>query len=90
MYVDYVYIIIYIYGSNSLELGEDIELFYVVQDFCLVTVCGTNAIMTFKGEWWAQLSSRVYVALPESSGIWAIPGIPEESNLTEGPAKLIK
>ena len=31
-------ILSYIYGSNSLELGEDIELFYVVQDFCLVTV----------------------------------------------------
>ena len=30
----------YIYGSNFLELGEDIELFYVVQDFCLVTVPG--------------------------------------------------
>ena len=28
----------HIYGSYSLELGEDIELFYVVQDFCLVTV----------------------------------------------------
>ena len=27
-----------IYGSHSLELEEDIELFYVVQDFCLVTV----------------------------------------------------
>ena len=32
-------ILSYIYGSHSLELGEDIELFYVVQDFCLVTVC---------------------------------------------------
>ena len=31
-------ILSYIYGSNSLELGEDTELFYVVQDFCLVTV----------------------------------------------------
>ena len=31
-------ILSYIYGSHSLELGEDIELFYVVQDFCLVTV----------------------------------------------------
>ena len=31
-------ILSYIYGRNSLELGEDIELFYVVQDFCLVTV----------------------------------------------------
>ena len=31
-------ILSYIYGSYSLELGEDIELFYVVQDFCLVTV----------------------------------------------------
>ena len=28
----------YIYGSYSLELGGDIELFCVVQDFCLVTV----------------------------------------------------
>ena len=28
----------HIYGSYSLELGDDIELFYVVQDFCLVTV----------------------------------------------------
>ena len=27
---------------------------------------------------------------PESGGIRAIPGIPEESNLAEGPAKLIK
>ena len=25
-------------------------------------ICGTNAIMTFKGKWWAQWSSRVYVA----------------------------
>ena len=24
---------------HSLEFGEDIEIFYVVQDFCLVTVC---------------------------------------------------
>ena len=31
-------ILSYIYGSHSLEFGEDIELFYVVQDFCLVTV----------------------------------------------------
>ena len=31
-------ILSYIYGSYSLELGEDIELFCVVQDFCLVTV----------------------------------------------------
>ena len=31
-------ILSYIYGSNSLELGEDIQLFYVVQDFCQVTV----------------------------------------------------
>ena len=31
-------ILSYIYGSHSLELGEDIELFCVVQDFCLVTV----------------------------------------------------
>ena len=28
----------YIYGSYSLELGGDLELFCVVQDFCLVTV----------------------------------------------------
>ena len=33
-----MHILLYIYGSHSLELGEDIELFYVVQDFCLVTV----------------------------------------------------
>ena len=32
-------ILSYIYGSYSPELGEDIELFCVVQDFCLVTVC---------------------------------------------------
>ena len=42
MYIEYMYIIIYIlsyiYGSYSPELGEDIELFCVVQDFCLVTV----------------------------------------------------
>ena len=25
-------------------------------------ICGTNAILTFKGKWWAQWSSRVYVA----------------------------
>ena len=31
-------ILSYIYGSYSLELGEDIELFCVVQGFCLVTV----------------------------------------------------
>ena len=31
-------ILSYIYGSYFLELGEDIELFCVVQDFCLVTV----------------------------------------------------
>ena len=31
-------ILSYIYGSYSLELGEDMELFCVVQDFCLVTV----------------------------------------------------
>ena len=31
-------ILSYIYGSHSLELGEAIELFYLVQDFCLVTV----------------------------------------------------
>ena len=37
-------ILSYIYGSNSLELGEDIELFYVVQDFCLVTVCGRMVV----------------------------------------------
>ena len=38
-------ILSYIYGSNSLELGEDIELFYVVQDFCLVTVAGPMFVM---------------------------------------------
>ena len=31
-------ILSYIYGSYSPELGEDIELFCVMQDFCLVTV----------------------------------------------------
>ena len=35
-------ILSYIYGSYSLELGEDIELFCVMQDFCLVTVNGTS------------------------------------------------
>ena len=35
-------ILSYIYGSYSLELGEDIELFCVVQDFCLVTVTEHN------------------------------------------------
>ena len=37
-------ILLYIYGSHSLELGEDIELFYVVQDFCPVTVCKLNVV----------------------------------------------
>ena len=31
-------ILSYIYGSYSLELGENVKLFCVVQDFCLVTV----------------------------------------------------
>ena len=38
-------ILSYIYGSNSLELGEVIELFYVVQDFCLVTVDGEHIFL---------------------------------------------
>ena len=41
-------ILSYIYGSNSLELGEDIELFYVAQDFCLVTVVGPSMIQSFR------------------------------------------
>ena len=36
-------ILSYIYGSYSLELGEDIELFCVVQDFCQVTVDDYNS-----------------------------------------------
>ena len=40
----------YIYGSHSLELGEDIELFYVVQDFCLVTVW--TALSEGWKRWW--------------------------------------
>ena len=40
-----MYILSYIYGSYSLKLGEDIELFCVVQDFCLVTVgAGTMTV----------------------------------------------
>ena len=35
-------ILSYIYDSHYLELGEDIELFYVVQDFCLVTVASSG------------------------------------------------
>ena len=41
-------ILSYIYGSHSLELGEDIELFYVVQDFCLVTVWPKTFYMQLK------------------------------------------
>ena len=41
-------ILSYIYGSHSLELGEDIELFYVVQDFCLVTVSGSVRFLVHK------------------------------------------
>ena len=55
MYIEYMYIIIYIYGSYSPELGEDIELFCVVQDFCLVTVhlrCLTSAVCCGL-EWYA-------------------------------------
>ena len=37
-------ILLYIYGSYFLELGEDIELFCVVQDFCLVTVQYINKL----------------------------------------------
>ena len=48
-------ILSYIYGSNSLELGEDIELFYVVQDFCLVTVCGKLVDGRYKCLYLAQI-----------------------------------
>ena len=41
-------ILSYIYGNYSLELGEDIELFCVVQDFCLVTVWLTLLIFNCK------------------------------------------
>ena len=41
-------ILLYIYGSHSLELGEDIELFSVVQDFCLVTVNVSKGISGWK------------------------------------------
>ena len=37
-------ILSYIYGRNFLELGEDIELFYVVQDFCLVNVATAKGV----------------------------------------------
>ena len=46
-------ILSYIYGSHSLEFGEDIELFYVVQDFCLVTVVSSK---------WAILTKRFVMA----------------------------
>ena len=38
-------ILSYIYGSYSLELGEDIESFCSVQDFCLVTVASPILIL---------------------------------------------
>ena len=47
IHVKYVYLLSYIYGSYSLELGEDIQLFCVVQDFCLVTVTAAHHANNF-------------------------------------------
>ena len=67
----------------------------------LILIIGPlGTFISLKGEfsptiWYVDHSSQVEVFivlhwfLPESSGIWAIPRIPEESNLAEGCAKLI-
>ena len=60
-----------------------------------------HSLLSFCGRWCVRkqaincsVMSEVFIVLhwflPESREIWAIPGIPVESNLAQGPAKLIK
>ena len=52
----------YIYGSHSQELGGDIELFCVVQDFCLLTVCANSKMRLLAHDdltWNNNLSSEI-------------------------------
>ena len=68
-------ILSYIYSSYSLELGEDIQLFCVVQDFCLVTVTAQLSLVkvSTQAEWWWWFSnsdSTCMYLLWSSCQIW--------------------